>query len=143
MIRRQLSFFVETFHHQHLVFSVVMPITASFRKIPGSSSTKRSELDSSIQRFTKEHRWDFQELERNDIQLIGVKTGRQCKMYFYCKPDSALSKLIEMLSARRLDDIVQGRINSLLKTKDITVAFTCRSGDYDQCKQYFPREVGR
>ena len=114
-----------------------MQTKGTVRKEAGNLDTKMRDVYEKV----KPNQFNFNELKDEEIQTIGVQPGRRCKMFFHCRQDSALNKLLGFINSGELDKLVETKVNSLLDTKAIRVKFTCSLKKYDRCKRYFARSL--
>ena len=126
--------------------AVVFATTAKLRK--GSEEISKQKIITDYKRFVESRREEgifdlFQDLERHHIRLMLVDEGTPCKMYFYCRPDTALKKLVELFKEERLDTIVQSHVNTVTRSKTLSLQFDCNPADYEICKGFYSRPVGK
>ena len=123
-------------------------MSAKLRK--GSEAVSKQNIISDYKKLV-ESKWDegifdhFRVLEQHRIRLMAVGDGTRCEMFFYCRPDVALKKLVELLKGSGLDSILQTHVNQTMKTKAISLQFDCNAEDYERCKEFYDsiRPVGK
>ena len=115
---------------------------STLRRNSGTLSTSRKEIYLKIKSCISYGKYNFPELERDDIRLMGVNTGRRRTMYFHCELDSSLNKFIELTNTSGLYDTVQKDINKSLETDAFAMKTRFKLKDVERNKEYFQRPVG-
>ena len=123
-------------------------MSAKLRK--GSEAVSKQTIISGYKKLV-ESKWDegifdiFRDLEQHHIRLMAVGDGTRCEMFFYCRPDAALKKLVDLLKGGGLDSILQTHVNLMMKTKTLSLQLDCNAEDYERCKEFYGsmRPVGK
>ena len=123
-------------------------MSAKWKKSTGQMDKTKSNIFSEFESFVKT-KWEEEtlplvdELEQEEIWLMCVGTEKPHKLYFQCRSDTALKKLVELMLSGHLDVILQTKVHECIENDGISLQLNCKASVYEHCKGYYKtRPVG-